>query len=262
MRPRISVVTVSFNQAAFLQAAVDSVLNQSWPDKELIVVDPGSTDGSRQIIANYGARIQRVVLEPDRGAADGLNKGFAHAAGEILCFLNSDDEFLPGAFDRVAAEFERRRQADFISGCGYFIDATGARGKRIVPSRMTLAGYVYGACTVFQQGTFFRRHCYERTAGFNADNRTCWDGELFVDFLRAGMRHEVFYHDVANFRIHGASITGSGMNSAAYARDEQRIFAKTVGRARRRGDGLIAAGLRVSKLLRDPRSAVERLLQR
>jgi len=262
MSSRISVVTVSFNQSAFLPAAIDSVLSQSWPDKELIVVDPGSTDGSRQIIAGYGARIQRTVLEPDRGAADGLNKGFALATGDVLCFLNSDDEFLPGAFERVAAEFGGRHDADFISGCGYFIDAAGLRGKRIVPSRLTVAGYLYGACTIFQQGTFFRRHCYERAGGFNVANRTCWDGELFLDFLRAGMRHAVFHHDVANFRIHGASITGSGVNRAAYKQDEQRIFAKTIGRAPHRGDRLVAVGLRAGKLLRDPCSAFARLLQR
>lgn len=262
MTPRISVVTVSYNQDRFLRSAIDSVLEQSWPDKELIVVDPGSTDDSRRIIAEYGPRIRHAVLEPDRGAADGLNKGFARATGDILCFLNSDDEFLPGAFERVVAEFGARRRADFISGCGYFIDAAGVRGRRIVPSRLSVGGYLHGACTVFQQGTFFRRHCFDAAGGFNADNRTCWDGELFLDFLCAGMRHEVFYGDVAHFRIHGASITGSATNSAAYLQDEQRLFTKAYGRARHRGDRLLAAGLKASKLLRDPRSAVERLLQR
>lgn len=258
---RISVVTVSFNQAAFLPRAIESVLKQSWPDKEYIVVDPGSSDGSREIIAGYGPSIDRALFEPDRGAADGLNKGFAQATGELLCFLNSDDEFLPGAFERTVEEFTRRPRADFISGCGWFIDGRGSRLKRIVPTRLSVADYVYGSCTVFQQGTFFRRRCLDRVGGFNIENRTCWDGELFLDFARAGFRHEVVYRDLALFRIHGASITGSGRAVDAYQRDAGRLFAKAKGRGRHAGDGLIGAGFRATKLLRHPRCAVERMLR-
>ena len=257
---RISVVTISFNQAGFLARAIDSVLGQAWPDKEYIVVDAGSTDGSREIIAGYGARLDRTVLEPDRGAADGLNKGFALATGEVLCFLNSDDEFLPGAFERIADEFSRRPHADFVSGCGYFVDAGGKRLGRVVPTRLSVVDYVYGSCTVFQQGTFFRRRCLDGTGGFNPENRTCWDGELFLDFARAGFRHEVVYRDLALFRIHGASISGSGRAVDAYRRDVLRLFAKVKGRRPTHGDRVIAAGFRATKLLRHPRYAVERVL--
>jgi glycosyltransferase involved in cell wall biosynthesis len=258
---RISVVTISFNQAEFLPRAIDSVLAQSWPDLDYIVVDPGSTDGSREIISGYGERISRVILERDDGAADGLNKGFAHATGDILCFLNSDDEFLPGAFQTIAREFERRPEADFLTGCGYFIDESGLRRGRIVPTPLSVSDYVYGSSTVFQQGTFFRRHCFERVGGFNPENRTCWDGELFLDFIRAGLRQELVYENLANFRIHGTSITGSGRLFEQYTRDNQRLFKKALGRDAGAADTLIGASLRYTKLLRNPRYVVERLLR-
>src|SRR4029077_2212938 len=84
LMPRVSIVTISFNQAPFLERAIRSVLEQDHPDVEYIVVDPGSTDGSREIIEKYRSRIAKVILEPDRGPANGLNKGFAAATGEIL----------------------------------------------------------------------------------------------------------------------------------------------------------------------------------
>lgn len=256
---RVSVVTISFNQARFLSRAIDSVIAQSWPEKEYIVVDAGSTDGSRDIIRHYGTRISQVVFEPDRGAADGLNKGFARATGDVLCFLNSDDEFLPGAFERMVRAFEARSEADYISGCGYFINGQGARVRRIVPTRMSVTDYLYGVCTMFQQGTFFRRRCWERAGGFNIENRTCWDGELFLAFARAGLRHEVIYEDVATFRIHGESISGSGKLREAYQRDVNRIFVAATGRPRQAGDRLLSACLRATKALRHPRYALERL---
>ena len=94
---RVSIVTISYNQAQFLERTILSVLDQDYPEIEYIVVDPGSTDGSREIIERYGSRISKVILRPDRGAADGLNSGFAEASGQILGFLNSDDTLLPGA---------------------------------------------------------------------------------------------------------------------------------------------------------------------
>ncbi len=71
---KISIVTLSFNQRAYLKEAIDSVLSQGYPDLEYIVVDPGSTDGSRKTIESYGNRIAHTIFEPDRGAADGLNQ--------------------------------------------------------------------------------------------------------------------------------------------------------------------------------------------
>src|SRR4029077_1447448 len=112
--PRVSIVTISFNQGKFLERAIRSVLEQDYEDIEYIVVDPGSTDRSREIIERYRSRISRVILDPDKGPADGLNKGFAVASGDIYGYINADDAYLPGAITKAIASFQARPQADVI----------------------------------------------------------------------------------------------------------------------------------------------------
>ena len=85
---KISVVTISYNQAGYLKQCIDSVLNQDYPDIEYIIVDPGSTDGSREIIESYGDRVIKI-FEPDTGPANGLNKGFHRATGDIFYFIKA-----------------------------------------------------------------------------------------------------------------------------------------------------------------------------
>ncbi|MCB1155752.1 glycosyltransferase, partial [bacterium] len=87
---KVSVVTLSFNQADYLERAIRSVVEQDHDDIEYIVVDPGSTDGSRDIIERYRDRIATVITDPDKGPPDGLNKGFAAATGDIYAYMNAD----------------------------------------------------------------------------------------------------------------------------------------------------------------------------
>src|SRR3546814_4498592 len=113
---RFSVVTISYNQAEFLRRAIDSVRNQSGVDLEYIVVDPGSSDDSRAIIDSYGDRIGHRVYEPDQGPADGLNKGFAHATGDIYYYLNSDDTVELGALYQISQYFKSHPDVDAVCG--------------------------------------------------------------------------------------------------------------------------------------------------
>ena len=102
--PLITVVTPSFNQAEFIGETIDSVVQQDYPRLEHIVMDGGSTDETLQILKKYPHL--KVISEPDKGQADAINKGFEIATGDIWCFLNSDDTFLPGALHRVAGEID------------------------------------------------------------------------------------------------------------------------------------------------------------
>lgn len=104
---RLSVLINNYNYAAYLGAAIESVLAQEYPDKEIIVVDDGSTDGSRDILAGYGASIIPVLKE-NGGQASCFNAGFARATGEVLLLLDSDDAFLPGKLRHVAEMLERQ----------------------------------------------------------------------------------------------------------------------------------------------------------
>jgi GT2 family glycosyltransferase len=115
--PKISVVTVSFNQASYLEAAIRSVLDQHYPALEYIIVDGGSSDGSVEMIERYRPRCSAVIIEPDRGQSDALNKGFARAGGDILSWLCSDDLLEPGALPQVAAAWRRGKPDLVVGGC-------------------------------------------------------------------------------------------------------------------------------------------------
>lgn len=222
---RISIVTISYNQGRFLEQAIRSVIDQDDADMEYIVVDPGSTDGSREIIERYRSRIGKIIFEPDAGPADGLNKGFACATGDIYGYLNSDDYFEPGAFGRVARVFEAKPDVDVLCGAVRIVDGGGkARLRKLIADRFDLKRYMAGVSVVGQQGTFFRRRAFERSDGFNLTNRTCWDGELLVDFAMKGCRFAVMHRVLGNFRIHQESISGSGRLNERYQNDQRRIL--------------------------------------
>jgi len=105
--PRISVVTPSYNQGAYIERTLRSVLLQHYRNLEYIVIDGGSTDESVSVIKRYEAHLAYWVSEPDDGQADAINKGLRMATGEIVCWLNSDDFYFPGTLDIVASTLER-----------------------------------------------------------------------------------------------------------------------------------------------------------
>ena len=221
---KFSIVTISYNQGRFLEQAIRSVIDQQHADVEYIVVDPGSTDGSREIIEKYGKRIAKVIFEPDHGPADGLNKGFTRATGEIYAYLNADDYFEPRAFATVVQFFQRRPEVDVLCGAIRIIRHDGvARLRTEIAERFDLKKFLAGVCVVGQQGTFFRRRAFERADGFNRENRTCWDAELLVDFALTGSQFAVLHRVLGNFRLHPGSISGSGRLNAQYFEDLKRV---------------------------------------
>ena len=236
---KISIVTLSFNQRAYLKEAMDSVLSQSYPDLEYIVVDPGSNDGSRELINSYGKRIAHVIFEPDRGAADGLNKGFGRATGDVYGFLNADDLLYPGSLNRVAQFFEAHPECDVAMGDGYKIDGRGQRIRHYKARNFSVPSFFYGGAQWLQQSTFFRADTYRKSPRFNLQNRTCWDGELFVHFANDGARIGYISADLGAFRIHEASISGSGKMNEQYQRDNRRIFQQVLGHEWRATDEVL-----------------------
>ncbi len=116
--PRVSVVTPSFNQGRFVEQTIRSVLLQGCPDLEYVVVDGGSTDESVAVVRKYEAHLAHWVSERDRGQSHAINKGLARASGEVLCWLNSDDYYLPGTLRAVSEAVDAGADAVVADGDG------------------------------------------------------------------------------------------------------------------------------------------------
>ncbi len=114
--PRITIVTPSFNQAAYLRQTIESVLSQGYPNLEYIIIDGGSTDGSVEIIREYETRLTYWTSEPDRGQGDAINKGMTRSTGDVLAWLNSDDMYLPAVLTSVAAYLQNFAEPALVYG--------------------------------------------------------------------------------------------------------------------------------------------------
>jgi len=207
----LGIVTISFNQARFLEECIASVRLSDEARLRYVIVDPGSTDGSRGLIARHREKFSEVILEPDQGPADGLNKGFAACDADIYGYLNSDDRFRPGALDYVLEYFEQHPATDVLLGAIAVVDDKGHTRlrKRTQDQPFDVRKFAISACNVFQQGTFFRREAFRKTPGFNLQSKTAWDSELVVDMALAGCRFGYTDRVLGDFRIYPQSITGS-----------------------------------------------------
>jgi glycosyltransferase involved in cell wall biosynthesis len=123
--PRVTIITPSYNQAAYLEQTILSVLSQGYPNLEYMIVDGGSTDGSVEIIRKYADQLAWWVSEKDRGQAEAINKGFARATGELVGWLNSDDLFQPGSILAAVEGFRGHPEAGIVYGDVLSINAAG-----------------------------------------------------------------------------------------------------------------------------------------
>jgi glycosyltransferase involved in cell wall biosynthesis len=199
MPPRITIVTPSLNQAAYLERTIRSVLDQGYPDLEYLVFDGGSTDGSVEILQQYDGQITYWESEPDRGQSHAVNKGFERATGEIVGWINSDDYYLPGAFATAAAAFEANPEADWVCGACRYLNPDGSLETVWRPRlpRGPRAAWAYEPWYVPQASSFWRRSTLERIGGLREDFHFAMDVELGLRLAIAGVLPVVLEDELA-----------------------------------------------------------------
>lgn len=204
MLPRITLVTPSFNQAPFLEAALKSVLAQNYPDLEYIVMDGGSTDGSVEILQRYQEHFAFWTSEPDGGQSDALNRGFARATGTVLGWLNSDDLLLPGALYAVGTYFAAHPECHFLTGDGIFVNADDTRqvfvAKAAAYTFADLLRY-YADNYLPQPAVFFSPEAFHRAGGLDTSLQYVMDVDLW---LRMRQHFTLHYlpRRLAKMRLH------------------------------------------------------------
>jgi len=178
--PRISVIVPSFNQAKYLEMTLRSIIDQNYPELELIVIDGGSKDESPDIIHRYQKKMKFWCSEPDGGQAQGIIKGMSHATGEILCFLNSDDLFEPGVLHEVGEYFSQHSDVDAVYGNSLWIDADGnpLRQQKEIPFNRFIWLHTYNY--IPGMSMFWRRTIYDGVGGLNPDFQLAFDADLWI----------------------------------------------------------------------------------
>ncbi len=244
---------------------MSSVLSQDWPEVEYLVVDPGSTDHTRDVIAEFASKYpERFVYlsQPDSGPADGLNRAFARATGDLFGYLNADDFYLPGCFRAAVKAATTYPKAAAIYADGYKANAEGKIFRRVVSTNFSPRMFVYGGSLVLQQSTFYRADAFRAVGGFNLRNRTSWDAEILLDMALKQMplAHVPGYWSV--FRIHGESITGSQRLAEQSRETHARYFQAVMGRPKKSLDKLASKIVSGYSMLIEPRATAARIWDR
>jgi len=201
--PRLTVITPSLNQAAYLERTIRSVLDQAYPELEYIVIDGGSSDGSVDVLRQYESRLAYWVSEPDKGQSHAINKGLARSSGEIVAYINSDDYYLPGTFEAVLRVF-RDPAVSWASGTCRYVYADGtleAVWRPQLPGGPRGA-WIRGSWGVPQPSSFWRRRLFDEFGPFREDLHYVFDTEFELRIAIAGCLPAIVDRELAVRWLH------------------------------------------------------------
>ncbi len=198
--PLVSIVTPSFQSGGFIERTIESVLSQSYPRIEYIVMDGGSTDGTLEILDRYHGRLQ-YVSAPDGGAADAINRGFKQSRGSIFAWLSADDLYFPGAIENVVRQFANSPDVGVIYGEGVWIDEDDNEIGRYPTAAPYHEGIFECECGICQPSAFMRRDTFEAAGMLQRDLHFAFDYDLWIRIARV-RRFQAISSVLAASRMH------------------------------------------------------------
>lgn len=228
--PRISVIVPSLNQGAFIASTLRSVIDQRYPNLELIVMDGGSHDETRKVLEELAPQITFWESVPDHGQSHAINKGLARSTGDVWCYLNSDDLLAPGTLTRIGELF-RDPSLDWVGGISVIFDEHSERGtvtpqepksvKEILTPWARSVEHVFPCSNV----CFMRRTIYEKLGGFDESYSYSMDMEYYTRAHFAGYRLRRIAETLGRWRWHPASKTVRDGTAYRFLEEELRIAA-------------------------------------
>jgi glycosyltransferase involved in cell wall biosynthesis len=202
--PRLTVITPSLNQAKYLERTLESVLDQGYPNLEYIVMDGGSTDGSLDILRRYEDRLASWVSEPDEGQSWAINRAIERSTGEVIAYINSDDYYLPGAFDSALPFFEDPT-VRWVAGATEYRETDGTLETLWLPRQPlgSRARWIRSTWYVPQASSFWRRDVFDEFGLLRDDLNFVFDTEFGLRLAVGGLRPVTLDQPLAVRFLHG-----------------------------------------------------------
>lgn len=229
--PKVTIVTPSFQQSGFIEAAIRSVLGQEGVRLDYIVRDGGSIDGTVEILRRYSDRLKGWASEPDKGQADAVNRGMAMAdcgPDDLMAYLNSDDMLMPGAVRHVAEYFARHPGVEAVYGHRVLIDEAGFEtGRWLTPRRSSHDLRLHDF--VPQETLFWRKRLWDRAGGLDPDFHYSADWDLILRFAESGAVIHRLPWFLGMFRRHPAQKTATMADRVGIPEDI-RLRRRSLGR--------------------------------
>jgi len=221
--PLISIITVVFNDVKTIEQTIQSVIQQPYENKEYIIIDGGSTDGTVDVIKKYESALSYWVSEHDEGIFDAMNKGIAHAKGELIGILNAGDWYEPNIFTTIVKYYRESGSDQVIHGLirNYldeeFYSMVGNSIRRLRYDMIQ-----HATCFVPQK-------LYQTYGYFNADYKYSADYDLILRFVNRGVKFCFVEKPITNFRLGGISSTPKAEREMYRVRVSHRIITKAEG---------------------------------
>lgn len=236
--PLVSIITVTYNSEKFLEDTIHSVLKQSYPYIEYIIIDGGSSDNTIAILREYSNQISSWISEPDCGIYDAMNKGILRSSGEIIGIINSDDWYEANAIELVVNSFRASPDTDVVHGdmkmysentCPLYILNPDLNNRNL-----------WYSLTVNHPTCFVRRRVYQVIGYFDMKYQLIADHDLFLRFWARGAKFMYVNQLLANMRVGGVS-----HQKLTQANKEYLLMLRKHGRSR-----IFVVGMGLYKLIR------------